>query len=59
MKNRRARGNISELMAASFSGQRLRGGVSEMGKTSPLTDGCIFRNSLGIFYQGLTQNPLI
>jgi carbamoyltransferase len=30
LKNRRARGNISELMAASFSGQRLRGHVHQI-----------------------------
>jgi carbamoyltransferase len=30
LKNRRARGNISELMAASFSGQRLRGQVHQI-----------------------------
>src|SRR6266567_4407775 len=30
LKNRRARGNISELLAASFSGQRLRGQVNQL-----------------------------
>ena len=30
LKNRRARGNISELMAASFSGQHLRGQVHQI-----------------------------